>query len=258
MIDFLFHNPDAVSQIEMGSIGWEDEDEYYFLGTDENDGHTLVRVQLFRGRDVTKPINPERAQGHKIVCHLSGGLFRIPKKGTRCYIAIPKGMESMPGAGVIFATVEKSPSTQFDADRAVMDFGDDVHVVFKGKSISLQDPDNRFLTVGTPRSGGAAGITLQAKDGSGGVIQEGVVSWFVAQNGEAKSVIQMTPTKWEVFVADIGFVKLDGGEFWSFAPVNKMMGGGCYIGKAPTPANPALWGITGVAGAASTSVFLSV
>lgn len=255
MFDFLFHQ-DTAAQILMGTIGWEDEDDYFFLGTDDNDGHTLVRVQLYEGRDITKPINPDRAQGHKIICHLSGGLFRIPKPNTRVFVACPKGMEHVPGAGVIFATVEPSPSTQFNNDRAVMDFGDDVHVVIKGKSVALQDPENRFLSVGTPRAGGDPGLIFQAADGSGGIIQEGVVGWFVAENGTTKTIFQMTPSKVECTSTTGGYWKIDD-SFYCLGSSAFVVGGAVYLGKAPTVVTPALYGLTGIAGVASTSVFIS-
>lgn len=111
MLDFLLggDDHDGISQIEMGSIGWEDEDDFYFPGDTDNDGHTLVRVQLFKGRDVTKPINKTRAQGMKIVCQVSSGVVRVPSKDSRVFVIIPKGMEYTPGAGVIVAAVEKLP-----------------------------------------------------------------------------------------------------------------------------------------------------
>lgn len=244
------------AQIVTGSVGWEDEDEYFFLGEEANDGHTLVRVQLFEGRDYTQPINPNRAQGHKIVCHLSGGLFRIPKKDTRVFVAVPKGMSHIVGAGVIFATIEKSPTTQFAEDRAVVDYGDDVHVVIKGKSVALQSPDNEFISVGTPRSGGKAGLTFQASDGTGGVIQTGCVGWFVAEGGTAKTIIQMTPTKIECTTTEGGYWKVDK-DFYCLGTNVYAIGGAVYLGKAPTLANPVLWGLTGPSGAPSTSVFVS-
>lgn len=246
-------NGDA--QIVQGSIGWEGEDDYVFFGTDEDDGHTLVRVQLFEGRDVTKPINPKRAQGHKIICHISSGLFRVPKPDTRVFVAIPKGMEQTPGAGVIFAAIEKSPTSQFAKDRAVMDFGEDVHVVLRGKSVSMQSPDNEFISVGTPRSGGTSGLTFQAKDGSGGVIQEGVVGWFVAKDGAAKTIIQMTPDKIECCSTDGGYMKIDK-DFYTLGQSSWVVGGAVYIGKAVAPTSFALYGTT-ASPTPSTSVFIS-
>jgi len=109
----LFHNTPA-PLLEYGSIGWEDEDEYIFPGDDENDGHTLVRVQLFRGRDTTKPLSATRAQGMKLLAHINSlGGFRTPPKDTRCMVAVPAGMEQIPGAAIITAIVEQS-SARFD------------------------------------------------------------------------------------------------------------------------------------------------
>lgn len=245
------------AQIVMGTVGWEGESDYFFLGTEENDGYTLVRVQLYEGRDKTKSLNPQRAQGHKIICQISSGLFRIPKPDTRVYVAIPRGMDHVPGAGVIFAAVEKSPPTQFNGDRAVLDFGSDTHVVIRGKSVSLQDPSNRFLSVGTPRSGGKAGLTFQAADGSGGVIQEGVVAWFVAKDKDAKTVFQMTPDKVECQSKSGGYWRVNSDGFYTLGQSCWVVGGAVYLGKAPTVATPALQGETGIAGVASASVFVS-
>lgn len=257
-LEGLFHGDgDGVSQILMGSVGWEDEDDYYFLGTAANDGHTLIRVQLFEGRDHTKPLNPNRAQGHKIVCHLSGGLFRIPKKDTRVFVACPRGMENVPGAGVIFATVERNPTTQFAADRAVMDFGPDVHVVIKGKSVTMQDPAFRFVSVGTPRSGGTAGVQVHLPDGTGAAWQDGAYACFV----RSEMLMQMKPDGFEVWQGTGGtgtFLKMGGGEFWTYGPVNKVQGAGVYLGKAPTAANTLLWGPTGIAGLPAVGVFVNV
>ncbi len=98
------------AQILHGSIGWDDENDYVFDGDEDNDGHTLVRVQLFEGRDVTKPLNPKRAQGHRILAHISSlNGRRVPAKDTRVFVAVPKGQENVPGAGVIFAAIEKMP-----------------------------------------------------------------------------------------------------------------------------------------------------
>lgn len=255
MIEALLGAVDNGSQILLGTVGWDGEDEYTFIGDDTNDGYTLVRVQVYDGRDTTAKFDPSRAQGHKIICHLSSGLLRVPKPGTRVYVACPKGMENVPGAGVIFAAVEKTPA-QFKTDRAVMDFGDDVHVVIRGKSVSLQDPDNRFLSVGTPRSGGAPGLTFQAEDGSGGVIQKGVVGWFVAKDGTAQTIFQMTTDEVACTTTKGGYWKVDK-DFYSLGSSCYVVGGAVYLGKAPTAVNFALWGPTGIAGVASPSVFIS-
>jgi len=252
----MFASRDGGVEIEIGSIGWEDEDEWYYLGTDDNDGHTLVRVQLFSGRDITAPLNPTRAQGKKIICQIPSGMYRIPKKDERCYVLIPKGMEAVDGAGLIIATVGKSPTTQFAADRAVLNFGDDVHVVIKGKSISLQDPDFRFVSVGSPRSGGTPGVQVHLPDGTGAVWQDSSVGIFC----KADTLVQMTPSKYEVWQgtgSSRTFLTMGSGVFHTFGQTNKVQGSGVYLGAAPTLATPVLYGPTGIAGLPSTGVFVS-
>jgi hypothetical protein len=246
------------AQIVMGSIGWDDEDEHVFLGDSSNDGHTLVRVQLFDGRDHSKPLDTTRAQGTKILCHLPDGMYRIPAKDTRCYVAIPPGMEQTPAGGVIIACVSKSPTTQFAKDRAVLDFGPDVHVVIRGKSVTMQDPEFRFLSVGSPRSGGAPGVQVHLPDGTGAAWQDGAYACFV----RAEMMMQMKPDGFEIWQGSGStgtFLKMGGGEFWSYGPTNKLQGAGCYIGKAPTVVNTAVTGLPqpGVQ-LSSASVFISV
>lgn len=252
------HNPArdyASAQVEIGTVGWDDEDLWYEKGTDANDGHTLVRVQLYRGKPQGVPPTPGVAMGHRLLCHIADGLFRIPKKGTRCYVILPAGLETTPGAGVIVACVSKSPTTQFEADRVVLDYGSDTHVVFKGKSVSLSDhaSPSRSVSVGTPRTGGVPGVLIHLPDGTGAVWQAGAVGIYATQS----TLMQFTPSSWEVQQADGSFMKLSGGNCHTFGAANKVQGAACYIGKAPTPVNTALWGPTGLAGIPSPSVFLS-
>lgn len=110
--DILTGQRGGGQNVEMGTVGWEDDDNIFDQGTEDNDGYTFVKVQLFRGRDVTKPKKPGIGQGHKLSCHLSSQILRIPRKGTRCYVALPSGFENVVGIGVIFATVEKAPLLQ--------------------------------------------------------------------------------------------------------------------------------------------------
>lgn len=95
--------------ILLGQIGWDTDADHFFPGEKTNSGLTLVRCQLFAGRDTTQQHTPDRAQGRKLTCQLSDGVFRVPKKNTRCYIAIPDGMDNVAGAGVIIATVSSGP-----------------------------------------------------------------------------------------------------------------------------------------------------
>ncbi len=253
----MFAPQGSGAQIVMGTVGWEGDTEYVDFGTDENKGYTFVKVQLFDGqRDDTKPLTPTLGQGTKITCHLSGGLFRVPAKGTRVFVAIPEGMDNVTGAGVIFATIEPSPTSQFHKDRAVLDFGTDTHVVIRGKSVAMQSAANDFVSVGKPRSGGAPGITISVSSGTGAVFQDKVASLFVASGGAAKTCLQMTDTHVECMSDSGGMWKLNG-DFYTLGTNVTLAGAAVYLGKAPLAATPALWGPTGIAGVASLSVFIS-
>ena len=184
----------GAQQVLIGTIGWEDQETYFEQGSASNKGYTLVRVQTFRGRNTSKKLKKGVGQGHKLLCHISAGIYRIPPKGTRCYVAMPSGYEDVPGAGVIIATVEKSPSLQFNDDRIQMNFGDDKHVVIRAKSVTIMDPGGRFICVGTPRTGGDPGLVFQDDTGAGGCIQNGNVGWWAVNGGHTKGLIQLS---WE-------------------------------------------------------------
>lgn len=96
-------------QVFLAQAGWDDTDDVFFPGTTEDDGHTLVRCQLYSGRDITKDHTPDRAQGTKLVCHVADGVFKVPAKGASLYVIIPHGMEGVAGAGLIIASVTPGP-----------------------------------------------------------------------------------------------------------------------------------------------------
>jgi hypothetical protein len=173
----------------------------------EGERNTLVYVVLGgKNQDQLSPAS----RGRRLCCALSslaGG--RIPKQGTRVIVAIPHGLSESPGAAVIIATIEDDPE-RLEEDRRVFDYGDE-HVIIKAKSVTLESAEGEFISVGEPRSGGTSGIIVQAKDGSGAVWQVGVASMFVASDGDAKSLIQLTPNGAELVQKDTGFVRLKDG-----------------------------------------------
>lgn len=149
----------------MGTIGWADEDEHVFPGTDANDGFTLVRVTLYEGRSFNDASDPSVAQGHQILCNVGSGVYRMPAKGTRCFVIIPKGLEQQPGAGVITQTVERSPSEQFAENRITTDYGPDHdYVIQAGVARIILKPSEGSVSILTTdsntRDGKVVGITL--------------------------------------------------------------------------------------------------
>lgn len=67
---------------------------------------TLVQVQLFRGRDVSVPLDVTQAQGQKIVCQLSSNFFQVPPLKTRVLVAIPEPGGTTPGAATVLMAVD--------------------------------------------------------------------------------------------------------------------------------------------------------
>ncbi len=246
---------------EIGTVGWFDQEEHVDFGTAENDGHTLIRVTLFAGKMAGEAITPGVAQGRQILVHMNAlAGMRVPPKGMHVFVQFPAGMEFAPGAGVIIAGIEKTfERDQLAKDRVVLDFGEDVHVIIKGKSVSLSDHENRFMTVGTPRAGGDPGLIFNAADGSGGAIAEGKVGWWVADGGDAKTIFQMTVAEVKCTKKTGGYWCVDSDGFTGFGANASLRGAAVYLGSLPTAASRALYGVAaGAAAGASASVFVSI
>ncbi len=248
-----------IQSIYRGVVGWKDSDTHFDLGTTDNDGHTLVKVTLNAGKGAGTPVEGQ-AHGLQILCQSLGPLYFIPPNGTSVIVCFPEGEMDSIGAGFILGSTGQSPSIQFKGTRAVLDFGPNVDVIFKGKSVTISDhaAPARFVQVGPPPQGGPAGISMCDEKGGGMTVQAGVVALFASDgSGDAKTLIQITQDSFQAWQKDGSLLILDGGDA-------KMMGTNCYVtaagvylGAAPTIANFALWGVTGIAGVASPSVYIS-
>jgi hypothetical protein len=237
---------DELLLFEPGTVGWDGADPHF----DTEDGVTLVRVTLVRGRHPSTPLQPDVAQGHQVLCRIGGGLFRIPKKGTAVMVGFPTAFANHPGAGVIVCTTEASPDVQFSDTKAKFDVGADTDFVIKAKSVTISDYDNRFLHVGPD------GVMLQDEQGNGVVIKSGAIMIYVADSGDAKSLIQMTPGELSLLQKDTGFVKLTGGKLTLLANSSAgIVAGNVAIGSPAKTQLAAM--IAPSPGVPSTSVFIS-
>ena len=127
-------------QVVLGTVGWDGEDTFVELGSAENDGFTLVRVQLFMGGETARPRKTGVGQGIRILCHVSSLIgFRVPPRGTRVLVTIPYGMFCMPGAGVITGTIERVPTSDYSESKVTLNFGTDVELVIKAKTIKVEN-----------------------------------------------------------------------------------------------------------------------
>lgn len=240
------------SRLEWATVGWDDKDDWFDVNTDESDGVTLVRVQTYAGRVRGEPITPGVAAGHQYLAQIAGPMWRIPRKGERCILAIPSGMEETAGAAVILAFFGKAPSDQYSKTRAKLDYGEDYDLVIKARSITISDYDNRFLAIGPD-----SGIVVQDKDGSGVIVKDGAIAIFTSDGSAMKSLVQLTNDDINLCVLGGSLLQLDASKATLFGLSVYCQGGGVYLGAAPTALTTALHGATGIAGVASTSVFIS-
>lgn len=204
---------------EPGTVGWPDGAPHF----DAEDGITLVKVTLVRG-------------GQRVLCRIGGGMFRIPKPGTGVMVGFPSWGASMPGSGVVVSTLERSPDIQFHEHKAKLDLGPDTDLVLKARSITLSDYGNRFVHLGPD-----GGIQVQDADGTGILIKDGVVLVFVADQGDAKTLLQLTKAEASLVQKGTGFVKLKDGQATVLANKSAaVVGGSVVLGAQPSAGVPVM------------------
>jgi hypothetical protein len=244
-------------RIEMGTIGWDNAEEHFVQGTEgtEEEGYTLVRVQLFRGRsNASKKLKATTGQGTQMLCHISSGLFRIPKKGERCFVMLAAGYENMDASGVIVAIIKKTPFEQFSEGRVKMDFGSDEDLVIKARSVTISDYNNDYMSL--TAAGGFRAATFD-----GGLIQVKGDKFTAACGGGIYLFGGTTPSAGLVLSSvqaqlwcGAGMFKINAigmGTWIGFQAV--ISAGSVSIGALASPATPC--GI--FPGLPSTSVFIS-
>lgn len=225
--------------LEMGTVGWDDGSDYFDQGSTSNDGNTLVKVQLFRGKDPAAANRPGVGQGYKLLCQISSmfGIYWIPPQGTRVLVAIPAGMGQTQGAALIIAAYQTQTGSQFKPQRVLWDPGAGVHVLIKGDSASLQSHANpaQFVSVGTPLNGGAAGVYALDETGSGFSSQSGEAAIFVTDiNGTVQSTCHLTASTAELLnkgTQTCG-VQAKNGDCSAMGANFKTYVGMCYLGNA--------------------------
>ncbi len=148
-------------QVFLAQAGWDDSDDMLFQGGFDDDGNTLVRCQLFTGRDVTKDHNPDRAQGTKLVCQIADGVG-IPTKDSKVYVICPHGMEGVEGACVIIATVTKQ------ALRKNIEAGCVVDSAPSGEACIVKKPDGSIV-IHTTADNSPTGASIFLKIGPRGL-----------------------------------------------------------------------------------------
>lgn len=213
--------------LQWATVGWDDKVEVVDIGSSTNDGVTLVFVTTYAGRTPGDPPKPGVAQGHKYIAQILGPFWRIPKKGERVIVGFPSGMETTTGAAVILGTVGASPGNQFAANRAKLDFGADVDLVIKARSITCSDYGNRFMVIGPD-----TGALVQDESGSGFSCKAGTFAAWSASGGAMKSCLQLSPTDANLVVNGGSMLQLNASKATLFGIATYVRGGAVYLGSA--------------------------
>lgn len=246
------HDPSyQPSNLELGSIGWDDSDDYFDL--DSSGGPAFVKVQLFRGgRDIGQTAKAGAGMGAQVLCRVMGPLFVVPSKGSIVLVAFPGGFVDAPGAGIILGQVSGTPSIQFSDTKAKLDLGDSMDLVIKARSITLSDYPgsttySRYVVIGPDN-----GILLQDETGSGLTIKQG--AWFALTVDGGMVIIQQSGVT--VGYKGSGLIQTDNaGTITLSGNTANIATGNIGLGVAPTPACPVLLGPTGQSGIGSTCIF---
>lgn len=255
------HGHDEIPQITCasGTVGWKGQAEIVEFGALDNDGRTLVRVTLHHGRDPYVASQPGEAAGLEVLAQVGWPFFIVPPRGAGVVVAFPDGNIQGQGAGCIVFVYGKSPLKRFEENRVNLNFGDK-HVVIEGKSVTLKDENKFAISIGAGPKGGDPAIYFFTPAGTGGSIGNEAIGLWVASGGTATSRMQLAVNSADLMVKDGGFINIEGEDATLMAQgVAHVLGASTFLGPAPTtiPPTNALYGPTGMAGTASTSVFIS-
>lgn len=265
---FSFDTPQT-SYCENGTVGWAGDTaaakDWFSLGTGDDDGLLLVHVTLFRGKSPDVEAKPGLAQGIPVLCRVNTMFgHRIPPLGA-AVLVMCDGRWELHGNPVVVAIIEKNPLVQIEDDRVVFDYGPDVHVVIKGKSVTLQDtPDgdgkSAYVSIGTPHVGGARAFYAFDETGSGFTSQSGVVGVLRSVANSIEGLIQIKDGEIDIveMKSSMSAFKLKSdGSAWAIGTNFYSYTAGVYLGANATALTTALWGATGIAGVASTAVYIA-
>jgi hypothetical protein len=261
--------------VEYGTVGHDGVDELLDQGTsgknDEN-GPSFVRITLYSGKPDGVLPKPGAAQGRPIFAHLLGPLLYCPPRGTRVAVCWPEGRRA---PALMLGTVGFSPTAQFKENRAMLDVGPEHELVLKAAVVTAIDHGdsedtprfNCFFSVGRSLTGGDPGIVANDPTGSGFTIAKAVVGFFAtdaASPPDAKAILQLagpssTNPGFGIMYKGAALMKADadGNVSIGCGKALALVGAQVLIGAGATPMTPALWGLSGVSGVPSTSVFIS-
>lgn len=249
-------------QSSWATVGWPGDPDVVDLGSDANDGATLVKVTLKLGAPASKPRSAEGGfNGYKVVAQVGGPGWDVPPKGTRVLVVFPEGDIQTPGNGVIVSRAGVSPTRRFGRKKTVLDYaGKDLVITAKSIALVVEDSTGKRHVVTLSEEGGVQAIS----DGSGLTIFDGKFNLKTIDKDNKLRValvgnqneVSLTSNVNPLFPAA---VTLDGGGAvvkGEFVTVD--MSTAMKLGVSATPATPALGGLSGPAAVPAARIWIQV
>lgn len=130
---------------EWGTIGWPDDGDPFDYGPAWDDGMTLAKVTLYRGRKpgYGKPLQPGLAAGARVLAHIDARLWKTLDAGTRVCVIFPRGDVQTPANGFVAFVAGKSPAAGFDASTMMLPIPD-------GSTLNIGDANAVFVAKASP------------------------------------------------------------------------------------------------------------
>lgn len=251
----LLPRQDPELAIELGTVGWFGDDDHADLGTEDNDGTSLVKVTLYRGQQPYDQMEPGQARGHRVLARVMGPAFYVPPVGTEVVVAFPGGFGLTPGAAIILGTLGRTPSIQFGKQKAKLDVGPDQDLVLKGRSVTMAmyNPENPNLVEDFLSISPEGGIQAVDRKGFGFVIKDESVVIFAPDpdDGDAKTIVRLTKSELMLANKDAGgnqcCIVLKDQEVCMAGLVVNSCTPGANLGAASSAMTPVIVGAGGVA-----------
>lgn len=262
--DTRSHDEFGTTEVYWGTIGWAGDAwaDVAELGDGTNGpgGVTLVRVTLFKGRDITERPKKGIAQGRPVRAVLGWPVTVIPELNALVQVTFPGGDLETPGNGALTFIARPASTEQFAVGRALLDVGPNISLTVKGAWTQMTHwgPGARAWVGVGPVAGGAVGV--YACDDKAGAVQVtgGVVTALGSDGSAAKTQLTLGGTEAKLALLNQGYVGVDAAGTWVYNQSGTAFFQAKIMAFGTNPTLPALAGLSGLAGVPCVNVLFSV
>jgi hypothetical protein len=207
---------------EWGTVGWVNDNNPVDYGPAWDDGMTLVKVTLYRGRrpGFETKLQPGIASGMQVLAHLDSRLFKAPTNGTRVIVIFPGGDTQTPANGAIVFVADKSPTSGFDASTMMLPVPD-------GSTLNVGDATAAFVAHSGETNNSFTQLTTLWGSALGSVFLSALQTYLGAIQPIADPTSTATNTMVDAinaFVTAIGEAVTEINEFAQTLPTKKLKG----------------------------------